>query len=103
MVCGNKCECRIPEKDLLRKRGKNFKNINDRGEPEPNLKTDYHNLLKIPEKDNDHSEEKTEGVCKQLLDQIDDWNENKKWRESISGNKQDGKKYGKCHYKGNCF
>jgi len=71
MVSRNECKRRVPDQDLLGLRWKNLKDIDNRSEPEPDLKAYCDDLPEIPEKDYEHRKEKSKGICKELLDEID--------------------------------
>jgi len=73
MVRRNECERRVPDQDLLGQRWEDLKNIDNRSEPEPDLEADCDDLPKIPNKDNEHREEKPKGICEELLDEINYW------------------------------
>ncbi len=71
MVRRNERERRVPDQDLLSQRWKDLKDIDNRSEPEPDLDADCDHLPEIPEKDHEYRKEKSKGIRKDLLDEID--------------------------------
>ncbi len=72
MIPGDHGKHRVPYQDLLGKAGKNVKDIDNWGKPEPDLESDRNHFLEVTEEHDEHREKESKGVRKDLLYEIQD-------------------------------